>query len=150
MSDNNIQGRKFLVSRSDDEGTTLLTIGGVQSRNFTVDNNVADNTNSATQGDYTENCWTGYSAVSASLSGVVDLRKAADTATFYELLEKGTSGNRQDFLNFADGNGFEAEGEFVITSINQSADQQGFINFEMNVQSAEDVLITVTPPVPTP
>jgi len=150
MSSNNIQGREFLVSRSDDDGTTLLAIGGIQTRNLTIDNNVADNTNSATAGDYTENCWTGYSAVNGSVSGVVDTRKETNTATFYELLDKATSGDRTDFLKFEDGVGMELEGRFVIVSISESADQQGFINFEMSIQSAEDILVTVTPPTVSP
>jgi len=150
MSANNIQGQNFLLSLSKDVGVTFLEVGGFQSKSFTFDNNTADNTNSATNGEFTENCWTGYSAVSASGSGVVDQRITATTATYYDLLALATSGDRTAFLKFEDGVGFEASGLFVINSMSTSGDQQGFVTFDLSVQSATDIAVTVTPPVFVP
>jgi hypothetical protein len=144
------KGRQLVLLARDDLDTVWEIIGGVKTRGFTVDNPVEDTTSSSTTTDYSESEWTGYSQATFSISGVADQRTGiVEPVTGFNivgqvrLLELASSGDRCgkfQMLN-VETNGF-IEGEFNITSYNESGDTPGLLNFDATLQSKADITVT--------
>lgn len=156
--DNNVSKGKelaFLVRADDD--TTFELIGGVQSRGITFDNPTEEVTSSSTVTSYSENEYTGFSAVSIDVSGVADNRTGqTDPATglniinFGRLVELATSGNRCGYFKIlsTDANfDFYCEGFFTISNLALSGSTPGLLEDTATLTSKSDIDVSTTAPV---
>lgn len=147
------KGRQLvLLVRTDDE-LTFEVIGGLQERGFTLDNPTEEVTSSSTTGDFSENEFTGFSALSIDISGVVDKRKGTvDPATgflitsFNRLLQIATTGNRCGYFKLisTDPNwDFFAEGFMNVSNVNVSGSTPGLLSNTATLSNKSDMIVTV-------
>jgi hypothetical protein len=150
---NVIKGRELvLLVRTDDE-LTFEVIGGIQERGFTIDNPTEETTSSSTVGDYSENEWTGYSALTMDVSGVADKRKGTlDPATgfniidFNRLLQLATSGNRCGYFKIVSTDpswNFFAEGFMNVSNVNMSGSTPGLLGNTATLSNKSDMTVMV-------
>jgi len=147
------KGRQLaLLVRTDDE-TTFEVIAGVQERGFTIDNPTEETTSSSTTGTYSENEWTGFSALTMDVSGVADKRKGTiDPATgfniidFNRLLQIATSGNRCGYFKLLSTDpswDFSAEGFMNVSNVNMSGSTPGLLNDTATLSNKSDMTVLV-------
>lgn len=142
-------GKKWVVERSDDAGTTFKKVGGMQSKTFNFANPVTDVTSSSTTSEYQEKVYNGFSAANFSGSGVSDSRVSATLEPFQAMLAKATSGDRTDYLRFTDdpaSPSITIEGVFVLTQFDITAEEQGQVQFSISGESSQDVSVTIVVP----
>jgi hypothetical protein len=149
--DNNVKkGNEAVLLVRNDANTAWEVIGGIKSRDNTMDNPVEDITSSSTPGDSTESQYTGYSTDSMSISGVADNRTGA-TVTIGGTAYTVAAASRMDKLANT-GNRCalckivypykEKQGDYNITSYGDSGDTPGLLNFTATLQNKS--LITTT------
>jgi predicted secreted protein len=146
MGTNTEKGKTYLLSRSDDSGSTFLTVGGVRAKSSNGDNPVTDTTSQSTVGDIAEASNDGYETVTLNCSGVMDTRTNSGAVSPSSTLEANAhSGDRTDYLKLeaADGSGWK--GLFNITNFSKNAEQQGQVEFSATFQACEGVTFTPAP-----
>jgi predicted secreted protein len=142
MTANTEQGKSFVLSISQDSGTTYLIIGGINTKSYNVDNAVTDTTNQATPDDITESAFNGYSQPTINGSGVIDTRSAAGSVATVTLATAANSGDRSAYLQLEAADGEKWEGQWNITSFSKNAEQQGQVEFSMTAQPCIGVTYT--------
>jgi predicted secreted protein len=146
MGTNTEKGKTYLLSRSDDSGTSWLTIGGVRAKSSNGDNPVTDTTSQSTPGDIAESSNDGYETVTLNCSGVMDTRTNGGTISPSSTFEaKAHSGDRTDYLKLEAVDGSKWEGLFNITNFSKNAEQQGQVEFSATLQACEGVAFTAAP-----
>lgn len=130
---NNIQGRTLLLEIFD--GGVFKEVGGINTKEFTRDNPVADGTSQSTTGNETEACYVGYSTVTLSGSGVVDTRSSATLLAYKTLATIANSSDPTARFRLSDAEESH-DGTFNITSFGKTADQQDIVNFSISLQNS--------------
>ena len=147
------KGRQLVLLVRNEAETEFEVIGGLQERGFTLDNPSEEVTSSSTTGDFSENEFTGFSALSIDISGVVDKRKGTiDPITglvitsFNRLLQIATTGNRCGYFKLisTDPNwDFFAEGYMNVSNVNVSGSTPGLLNNTATLSNKSDMIVTV-------
>lgn len=144
------KGREAVLLAKNATNTAWEVIGGVQSRDNTLDNPVEETTSSSTVGSNTESEFTGYSTDNISISGVADNR-TGQTVTINSVDYTVAAVTRLDQLaNSANRCGEfklvyphkEKEGFYNITSYGDSGDTPGLLNFTATLQNKGEITTT--------
>lgn len=131
---NNIQGKLFLLEIF--EGGSYIAMGGLNTKDFTIDNPVADATSSSTpsSSNFTEACHTGYSTMTLNGSGLIDTRSSATLQAYKNFVNIALSSTKVANLRLTDTIS-SYSGNFLITSFGESAEQNALIAFTAAFQN---------------
>ena len=139
---NNEKGRDFILQLFDDITDPIAgkwrSIGGIRTKDFSIDNPVSDTTSQSTLGEFTESQFNGYSTVTFNGNGTVDKRYSDEILAYSVLEQICMTGNRCARLRLVDSIS-TVEGIFTITTFSKSAEQQGLVEFTLAAQSTADV-----------
>lgn len=144
------KGREAVLLAKNAANTAWEIIGGVNSRDNTVDNPVEEITSSSTPGSNTESEYTGYSTDNISVSGVADNRTGTirsingtdyTVASISRLDQLANTGNRCGEFKLIYPTK-EKEGFYNITSYGDSGDTPGLLNFTATLQNKGAVTTT--------
>ena len=144
------KGSEAVLLAKNSANTAWEIIGGVKSRDNTVDNPVEEITSSSTVGSNTESEYTGYSTDNISVSGVADNRTGVskvikgvsyNIAAVTRLDQLANTGNRCGEFRIVYPNK-EKEGFYNITSYGDSGDTPGLLNFTATLQNKSEITTT--------
>lgn len=158
MANNVLKGKEFVFLVENDGATAYEIVGGVQTRSVSFNNPTEEITSSSTTSEYSEREYTGYSDCQMSVDGTADVRTGiTDPVTslnivgFKRLAELATSGDRSGKFKMMSTNPALVEiieGEFTITSLQQTGNTPGLLTFSATLESKADVTVSfVAPPV---
>lgn len=129
---NNIKGRDLLLEIF--TGGAYKTIGGIRTKDFTRDNPVSDTTSQSSTGGETEAAFNGYSTVTLSGNGTVDIRDSASVMGYKALAAIANSSDPSATFRLSDSQETH-EGEFLITSFGKNSEQNGIVEFSIALQN---------------
>lgn len=152
MANNVLKGKEFVFLVENDAGLAYEIVGGVQTRSVSFNNPTEEITSSSTITDFSEREFTGYSDVQMSVDGTADTRTGVtDPVTslnivgFKRLAELATSGDRSGKFKMMSTNAAlnqVIEGEFTITSLQQTGNTPGLLTFSATLESKAAVTVT--------
>lgn len=129
---NNIKGRDLLLEIF--TGGVYKVIGGIRTKDFTRDNPVSDTTSQSTPGQETEAAYNGYSTVTMSGNGTVDIRDDVATMGYKALAVIANSADPSATLRLSDSQE-TYDGPFLITSFGKNTEQNGVVEFSIALQN---------------
>lgn len=149
-----ILGRDFRLDVTLDDGATWEVVGPVStSRDPSISNPTQDVTTQGTDGDYSENCHTGYAQMSMSVAGIVKEQAGTDTPsglalfTYKELAAivnaSPVSARKARFRLIDTLESFD--GTFLISEFARSGGRSDVQEFTMTLQNEGEITHTVIP-----
>ena len=132
---NHIQGKSFGLEFFDTSDSLWKRIGGITTKDMSMDNPAVDVTSQSTTGDISESAYAGYSDFTINGSGTADVRDTSSLAGYERFALACMSGNREVKLRLSDAY-ITHTGDFLVTNYAANAEERGLVQFSMSAQIA--------------